>query len=93
MSLLDYDLTEIKKEMWEAMLMNTPPSLTHCTWCHDSSDSTCKCAELRFYNRLSNERIEEYIKERRKMEKEYIKDQIILKQTEIQQLQSLLTQL
>ena len=92
MSLLEYDLNEIKKEMWEMHLINTPQSLTYCDWCYDRSDTTCKCAERRFYNRLTNERIQKYIKERRKMELEYIKEQLELKKSEVKEFEQILKQ-
>lgn len=90
MSLPIYDQNEIKKEMWENYLFQTPMSSTYCTWCYDKSDTTCKCAERRFYNRLSDKRIKDYMDGRMKMDLEYIRDQIDIKKDEIKELETML---
>ena len=80
-------MNDLKKEMWLIYSMKLPQSMTHCNWCYHIYDNLCECAERRFYNRLTERQIQEYIG---KINKTEIEREIKLKQSEIKELENVL---
>ena len=84
-------MQNIKEEIWNTYLMNNNIlSIEPCYVCHSQSSSICSCAKRRYMNRITDSMIEFYIKEREIQEKEYIKEQIQVKEKELEELKNMI---
>lgn len=85
------DLEQIKREMWETYkFTNNNVYDVYCDRCYEMSNTVCKCAEIRFMNRLTESKVEEFVKQQKENDLEYVCKQIEMKEKELEELRLLL---
>lgn len=89
-------MQQIKEDMWETYKFKNSYSYPYydiCKKCNEEPSLICKCAELRFYLRLNDEKIQKYIKNKKEKDIQYLEEEIIDRTKELEELKIVLCEL